>query len=160
MDTALVGHDVYTFITGEKIDGLLSNYTVEIEFTDNYIFNGNGNDLAIWERGTPESIDVSVYDPSQNQWTSSVRLNFDFAGNAVGSVDTANTVNVALLNFDAWNLSTNTQIDKIRLSTEHWTGSTWICSDIAAIGGINSAPEPCSLLLIGLGGLFLRRRKT
>ena len=161
LDWALNGNDLYTGISGEKIDEVLHNYIIEVEFIDNYLYNGEGVDLIIFERGTQEPMDVSVFNPAAGEWTNNLRVEPFYVGSVPGSVDIAGTVSVAEIDFSNWSLNPNSPIDKIRISTEHWSGSSWICADISAAGGLNSIPEPTTFFLFGLGGLLLlRKRRT
>jgi len=150
LDTALTGANISTYLTSEYIPDLniRTGYTVEIEFIDNYLFNGIGTDLIGWEYGTPEPFMISIFDPSSDAWTS--YMNF--------SITDIGPMNIAEIDLDHWGLATDLQIKKIRISSEHWANS-WIDADIAAFGGLNSAPaivpEPTTMILIGCGILIL-----
>jgi hypothetical protein len=153
LDTALAGNDLYTGIAGEEIEGLMHNYTVEVTFTDNFLYNGEGVDLIIFERGTQESMEVSLFNPVTAEWTSANAYAPLYVGSVPASVDIAGTVNVAEVDFSHWGLDPSVPITRIRISTEHWTGSSWISADISTVAGINSyvIPAPGALVLAGIG---------
>jgi hypothetical protein len=159
LDSALNGSDLYTGIEGQA-DQLnnKSHYIVEIEFIDNYLFNGPGVDLIVWERGAVEPIRVSLFDPISFTWTVPNYYTPIKVGDLNGSVDISSGVNVASVDFSHWNLSSSVPIHKIRLIANF----DYASPDIAAFGGLNSRPipEPSTLVLFGLGLLgFLRKSK-
>jgi len=160
---ALNGSDLYTAIEG-KLDNYNKNsyYTVEVNFVDNFLFNGNGSDLTVWERGSPEPFRVSIFNSQTNNWTESNYYQPDFVGMLSNSVDLSPDVNVAEVDFSYWSLPKDIPINKVRLTSDF----DWSSADIAALGGLNSrsvVPEPASILLFSFGGLGLlirRKRKV
>jgi len=52
LDRAFNGPDLYTVAEGARIGGMHHNFKAEIYFLDNYLFNGSGFDLTVWERGS------------------------------------------------------------------------------------------------------------
>ena len=129
LNTALTGHDLSTGISGQS-DGDLG-YTVELNFLDNYLFNGDGPDLVVFEFGTVEPFDVAIYNPVLDEWTTYLR---------VTPVDIG-SINVGEIDFSVWGITSTAQINKVRISTEHWNNS-WVGADINALGGLNSASAP------------------
>lgn len=151
LDTALNGPDLFAFIEGVGDSSTKSAYVVDIEFLDNGLFNGDGPDLIVWERGVAEPVGVALFDPRANDFTSSLLFSSVHVGDLLGSVDVSPGVNIASINFDLWNIPEDVLINRVRLFGGNGGDPS---ADIAAVGGLNSVsaiPEPSSFLLIGFG---------
>jgi len=158
LDTALNGPDLYTGIEGQ-VDNFnkKSHYVVEIEFVNNYLFNGSDTDLIVWERGAPEPLRVSIFDPTSLAWTAPNYYMPVKVGGLSGSVDISSEVNVAEIDFSHWGFPPSTPINKIRLIADF----DYASPDIAAFGGLNSRliPEPSTFILLSIGFLFVFPRR-
>lgn len=97
-----------------------------VGFTDLVPFDGPGPDLAILEIGAPATISVTISGVT-HQYTS----------------QPSGSINMILVDLSLFGVS---------IAPAVTLSSADILNDIAAVGAVNSVPEPCSVAL-GLGGL-------
>ena len=126
---------------------------VMLGFTNN-VFNGAGADLAIFELGVPDTVQVSL--GFQTQSFQTVSTGYNAGGYAL---------NVALIDFSAFGIAAgaNLQYQTIGLSIAASGGTV---PSLSLVGALHTAPVPepesYAMLLAGLGlmGTIARRRKT
>jgi len=157
--SALNGSSLNTYIEGRLTESTSSPFMVEAIYKDNYLFNGSGADLTVWERYTPEGFNLSIFDSSNNTWTNELFFQPTLVG-YLYEEHAYREVNLALVDFDQFGLASDVAISRIRISSN----STSYSPDIAALGGLNSrtvVPEPvsCLLLSFGLLGMAFRRKQ-
>jgi hypothetical protein len=123
---------------------------LEVGFTDNYLVNGTGNDLALFELGINATFGVSLT-------IGGTTINYN-------TIDTGYTaagynVNVALINLDDFGVAAGSYLSSSVIGMNLSIGSNPLPS-LAVVGALNSAdiapvPEPATMLLFGLGLLSL-----
>lgn len=127
---------------------------VMLGFTDNNAFNGAGADLAIFELGIPDTVQVFFGTQSMSYLTS-------YTGYSAGGYN----LNVALVDFSDFGIvpGANLTYQSIGLSTQAAGGTVPSLSLVGALHTVMPVPEPetYALLLLGLGavGLSSRLRK-
>lgn len=132
LEAAVIGADLNQWISLRSSDARLT-----VGFTDLVPIDGPGDDIAIIEIGATAPIDVTI---------SGVTLHYT---SQTSSTPGTNFVFIDLGDFGVSQTSSITM------------ASTSILNDIAAIGAINSVPEPSTLVLAGIAatgfGVFGRR---
>jgi hypothetical protein len=162
LDAALTGSDITLGVDG----GGMATY---LEFTDNLLVNGAGDDLVIFETIAPESFQLALY--VSGSWTSLMTFTPTSTGQTVGqNVGTTNSgaLNAAAIDLDVFGLADGATVSLMGLCTKVGCDSspgTLAGADIVAIGALNSAPvpEPATLGLMGIGLAavgFARRKRT
>jgi len=125
---------------------------VDLAFTDNYAFNGTGNDLAFFFAG-----DASFSISGSSETYTSQRIDGYWITDAFSSYE----LNVATINLDDLGLAENATFDQIHVLLENGSAA------LSMVGALNSSditpvplPAPFLLFLSGLGalGLFGRRQ--
>lgn len=114
-------------------------------------------DQTVWEQTvtvTTNTDYIFTYWLSSSYHTNLAQLECSFNGSAVGTATAPGTTGVWQEVFYNWNsgASTTATIRFVDL-TRAYSGDDFAIDDITLV------PEPCTILLLGLGGLFLRKRK-
>jgi hypothetical protein len=111
---------------------------VKLGFTDNFLVNGTGADLALFAVVSRDPFTLTVGE---------LRLVFP-------TVETDNPrLNVALIDLSAFGLAPGTRLRQIFVGGDPGFPVFTVVPPLTAAGAINSAPvpEPASLLLLGVG---------
>jgi hypothetical protein len=128
---------------------------VTLAFTDNKLVNGQANDLAIFELGVPDTINVTIGATTLPYLTAATGFN---AGGFA--------LNVALVNLDAFGVPFGGTVNVLTLGMDTIASGGTVPS-VSLVGALNSCPPPVpipgTLLLLGSGmlglvGLRLRRK--
>lgn len=167
-DTVLASFGTYTLgaatlqaaVTGAGLDKYAYSSTpgayIELGFTDNFLVNGPGNDLALFEFGMPDSFRISLTLGGISHNYLCARTGLFGAGPLSG-----NSVTVAQVNLDDFGLAPGTQLSSIVVGMDLVTNNRTTPS-LSVVGALNSepVPEPSSVLLLasGLAARFFRRR--
>ena len=135
-----------------------------MQFTDNAVQNGPGPDLIIFEvsgprsPGTPdpaEHFEVSIF----NGTSFTPFVGFDPVATGFGTPDPTLDIFAVQIELSSFGVTSGALVDRVRLHVfDNNQGSKG--ADIAALGALNSIPEPSTGLLLatGLLGLAMRRR--
>ena len=149
IESVLVDNDPRTFAFSRSPGAY-----VELGFTDNTVVNGPGPDLALFELGFPNSLEVSLTIGGITQEYLAIDTGFDAAGF---------NLNVALVDLDDFGLGPNEFINRavigLSLISEEFVPS------LAVVAALNNGPsgEPIpqlpdagsTLALLGLSASFL-----
>jgi hypothetical protein len=139
---------------------------VEVQFTDNFIVNGAGVDLVIFEVSGPRSVgtpdpaerfEVSVFDGSSFSGFAA----FDPVATGFGTPDPTLDIFAVQIDLSSFGITEGSLVNRVRLHlSDNGLGSKG--ADIAALGALNSVPEPSTALLLAFGLVALaaaRRRR-
>ncbi len=138
---------------------------VEVQFTDNAVQNGTGTDLIIFEvsgpqsPGTPdpaEHFEVSIF----NGTAYSAFVGFDPVATGFGTPDPTLDIFAVQIDLSSFGIASGALVDRVRLHLfDNGLGSKG--GDIAALGALNSIPEPSTALLLatGLVAMAMGRRR-
>jgi len=155
LDAVLVGHDLLPSIEGAfGVPGdhsTKSSYLIEVLFKDNYLYNGGGPDLSVWERGLAEPFYMSIWNPLVSDWTAGMMFDTTPVGTVAGSIDVSPGVNIEEVDFALWGIPDSVQITRARF----WSMAGNPNADLTAFGGLNSVgrtavPEPTTFFLLGM----------
>lgn len=118
---------------------------LEVGFTDNYLVNGTGYDLALFELGIEATFEVALT-------INGITFNYDtiYTGFMAGRYN----VNVALINLDDFGVAAGDYLSSSVIGMDLSTNGP--PPALAVVGALNSAdmepvPEPATMLLFGLG---------
>ncbi len=125
---------------------------VEVQFTDNAVQNGSGADLIIFEVSGPQSPGTS--DPAErfevsifNGTAFSAFVAFDPVATGFGTPDPTLDIFAVQIDLSSFGISPGTMVDRVRLHlSDNGAGSKG--GDIAALGALNSVPEPSTAVLL------------
>lgn len=107
---------------------------IQLGFTDNYLVNGAGNDLALFEYGAPDIFGVSLTIGGITHTYASVGTGF------TGTVDGITyNVNVAEVNLDDFGVAAGAQLTSIVVGMGIDNGVT--VPSLGVAGALNSAPQ-------------------
>jgi len=144
LESCVTGANVYTYAFSQTPGAYL-----DLGFSDNYLVNGPGNDLALFELGIPDTFGVSLTIGG----TTHTYQTF-YTGYSGGDYN----LNVALVNLDDFGFATGSLFSHVVIGMDIVSGSGTVPS-LAVVGALNSIPEPATICLLGLGALSLIRRK-
>ena len=145
-EDALLGHDLAS-MTIELQD----NQGVAVAFTDNAVFNGPGDDLIIFEEyGEPEGGTIRVEVGGVQRLESAV-----FLGNFEVLPGVTNYINAVYVDLSDYGFVANETTQYV----EAFGQASPDGSEFAVFAAYNNIPEPGTILLLGLGGLGLLRRR-
>ena len=136
---------------------------VEVQFTDNAVQNGAGVDLIIFEvsgpqsPGTPdpaEHFEVSIF----NGTAFSAFVGFDPVATGFGTPDPTLDIFAVQIDLSSFGIAPGASVDRVRLHLfDNGLGSKG--GDIAALGALNSVPDPSTALLVSSFILVLAGRR-
>ena len=133
-----------------------------LDFTDNYLVNGSGPDLIVFELGTADPVGISVWLESSSQWTPTIYFWTVPTGDEIDIGEPSpEPLNAAEVNLDDFGIPSMESISRIQINSDALAGGgPTDNTEICAIGVI---PAPSAVLLgsigISLVG-WLRRRRT
>lgn len=141
---------------GTWAGSLTPNAYVELGFTDNWLVNGAGADLVLFELGIPSIFKVSITIGGTTLSYASQDTGFDAGGY---------NLNAAEINLDDFGVASGASLSSIAVRMDDGSNTR---PSLSLVGALNSravdatVPEPASLVLIGLGfaALRLSRRKA
>ncbi len=154
LEQAVTGNNLWTYAFSK------SNFAyLDVGFIDNYLCNGDGYDLAIFDIGTPDYFGVKVGE-----------ITIDYITKVTGTFIGSYGVNVALIDLDDFGIHSGEFLSNLFLNMYNKNGST--VPSLAVVGAYNSCdyilnddlapvPEPATILMIGTGilGLVVARRR-
>ncbi|MBM4017347.1 MAG: PEP-CTERM sorting domain-containing protein [Planctomycetes bacterium] len=146
LQEALTGDNLASYVTdfdaGERL---------EIGFTDNWITNDPGPDLAIFEAMLPDEFSVAVF--ADGHKMASLTEFRPFVPTPIGTIDGL-PMNAALVDLSDYGLPAGAVVTWILIRSD--------ASSSAEIAGAAALPEPAALALLGAGAAMLlagRRRQ-
>lgn len=122
---------------GSADDEIFGRAVLDVRFTDNVVFNGDGADLVVFESGRPEAFEVAVFDPSTGAFTAPLRFDpvpsglYDHCGFPV---------NAAQIDVGAFGIARSATVSFVRIDN---LGTPECCegADLADVRAIHSAVE-------------------
>jgi hypothetical protein len=142
-------------LVGSNVNDYAFSFTagsfVQLGFTDNAVLNGAGNDLALFELGVPDTLQVRINGVTLPY----VTVDTGFMGGGFA-------LNVALVDLSSFGLGAGSTISDVYIGMD--TPGAGTVPSLTAAGAINSTdtaavPEPGTLLLLGSGAAMLLRRR-
>jgi len=152
------GASLAAAVTGWDVDDwAFCNCTtayVELGFTDNVVVNGPGNDLRLFEIGTPDDFGISLTIAGATQTVNSAATGFN-QGGGFG-------INVANVDLSAFGIAAGDSISSIVVRLGFPFAGTSLSPTLGAVVALNSAPtavpEPGTISLLGFGLAAVARR--
>jgi len=140
------GGSLEDVVTGSDLASYAFSWTsgayLELGFTDNFLVNDTGYDLALFELGIPDSFGVSLTIGGITNTYSTSDTGYSAGGYQV---------NVALIDLDDFGLAAGNSLSSFVADMDISAGST--VPSLAVAGALNSAPvpEPATMFLLGSG---------
>ena len=129
---------------------------LHLGFTDNVLVNGPGDDLVIWEVGTPDNFGMSLTVGGASVTVVSVASGLNECGGF--------GCNIAYLNLDDLGVAAGAAVTSLVFNMGFPFANTSASPTLGAAAALNSrsVPEPGSVLLLlgALSALALRRRRA
>jgi hypothetical protein len=143
LEEAITGSNL---AAGFEIAAFNSGEMVEVGFDDNVIVNLPGEDLVVFEGAIEDGFDVAV-GLGGTRFSSYIHYEPVYQGFTETWL-----VNAAFIDLDDFGLPPGGVVSLIRIREDD--------HDSAEIAGAAAIPEPAALLLLGLGGLALLKRRS
>jgi len=129
-----------------------SGASVNLGFTDNFLVNGTGMDLVLFETGVPDTFKVTLNGITNNYLT-------NYTGYSAGGWD----LNAVAINLDDFGIASSATLSSVLLGLDYvGSGTVPSLSLVGALNSSNSAvPIPAAVWLLGSGlvGLIGLRKK-
>ena len=158
LQAAVTGSSVTKYaIAIPPTGGTVAGANIKLGFTDNYLVNGDGNDLALFELGTPSTFAVTIGVTTINY--SSVHTFFTTVINGETT-----PINMVQIDLSLFGVAPNTQLSNILIGMG--IGSS--VPSLTVVGALHSAPvnqsvpdagSTISMLGAAFVGLGLLKRK-
>jgi hypothetical protein len=140
-------------VTGDFLGSFVQNFYAgeifEVGFTDNYVYNGSGDDLVIFEEGLPNNLRVAVYANGHSAPTAYR----SYTPVALGILDGVPTT-AAVVDLSDFGLPADAPVSWVLIQSDDVNNV-----EISGIGALNSVPEPATAALLGFAALALLRRR-
>jgi hypothetical protein len=147
------GGSLESCVTGANVNTWAGSWSsgayLDLGFSDNYLVNGPGNDLALFDLGVEATFEVSVTIGGTTYLYDTFYTGYSGAGY---------NLNLALVNLDDFGLAAGTLLSHIVIGMDN-LGHSDTPPALAVAGALNSIPEPATVTLLGLGALSLIHRK-
>jgi hypothetical protein len=136
-------------LTKFALSQVVGSASIQAGFTDNYLVNGAGYDLALFEFGSQSTFSLTVLGTTINYLTSATGFTTVFSGTTV-------SINVAMIDLTDFGAAANAQFSSILIGM----GVGPSVPSLSVVGAMNSAPKIQSVPDAGftaalLGAAFL-----
>jgi hypothetical protein len=128
---------------------------LQLGFAPNAVVNGPGNDLVVWEIGTPDNFGISLTVGGLSHTIVSASSGFSCCGGTFG-------INIAFLDLSDLGVAAGAGVTSLVFNMGFPFANTSSSPTLGAAAGLNRVPEPGSLLLLlgALSALALHRRRA
>jgi len=158
LSAAVTGSSLTKYAFSSSTGAALDGANIQLGFTDNYLVNGAGFDLALFEYGTASTFAVTIGGITHNYLTSGTGFTTSIGGPTL-------QVNVAQINLDDFGAASGAQFSSILIGM----GILPNLPTLGVVGALNSTPvqtqavpdagSTLSMLGAALAGLGLLKRK-
>ena len=125
-----------TAVTGSSLGKDASSSStgafIQLGFTDNYLVNGPGFDLALFDIGLPDTFAVTINGTTIDYLSSST-------GNKGTGINANMEINVAAIDLSDFNIPLGTQLSSIKIGMDIKDDSSGVPT-LSVAGALNSAP--------------------